>query len=99
MIQVSEPTSTATSQKAPERTRSIRAPETIEAAVQENSRNAAQNTPLTRAQSAFSSAVVVPVSGGPPRWVPISSDQGAAWLVASTSPLPSKMNGPLGKAK
>ena len=43
------------------------APETIEAAVQEKSRNAAQNTPLSRAQSALSAAVAVSVSGGPPR--------------------------------
>ena len=38
------------SQKALERTRSISEPETIDAVVQENSRNAAQNTPLMRAQ-------------------------------------------------
>ena len=99
MIQVKEPTSTAISQKAPERTRSMMAPETIEAAVQENRRKAAQNTPLTRAHSALSAAVVVSVSGGPPRCVPISSDQGSALAVFSTRPLPSKMNGPLGKAK
>ena len=52
MIQVTEPSMTAISQKAPERTRSMIEPETIEAVVQENSRNAAQNTPLSRAQSA-----------------------------------------------
>ena len=99
MIQVKDPTSTAISQNAAERMRSITAPETIEAAVQENRRNAAQNTPLIRAQKALSSAVVVSVKGGPPRWVPISSDQGTAFAVASTSPFPSKMKGPLGKAK
>ncbi len=50
MIQVQEPTRTAMIQKADGRIRSITAPETIEAAVHEKSRNAAQNTPLMRAQ-------------------------------------------------
>ena len=37
-------------QKAPTRARSMMAPEMIEAVVIENSRNAAQNTPLSRCQ-------------------------------------------------
>jgi hypothetical protein len=46
MIQVNEPMTTARIQKALGRIRSITAPDTIEAAVQENSRKAAQNTPF-----------------------------------------------------
>ena len=49
---------TAISQKAPDRTRSMIEPETIEAVVQENSRNAAQNTPLRRAHKAVSASVM-----------------------------------------
>ena len=56
MIQVNEPTRTAMTQKAPGRIRSMTAPETIEAAVHENSRNAAQNTPFRRAQKALPSS-------------------------------------------
>ena len=50
MIQVTEPIMTAMIQNAPERIRSITEPETIEAAVHENSRNAAQNTPVMRSE-------------------------------------------------
>ena len=50
MIQQTEPISTAMNQKAPERMRSMTAPEMIDAVVIENSRNAAQNTPLRRCQ-------------------------------------------------
>ena len=50
MIQVNEPITTARIQKAEGRMRSMVAPETIEAAVHEKSRKAAQNTPLMRAQ-------------------------------------------------
>jgi NitT/TauT family transport system substrate-binding protein len=64
MIQVTEPIMTATIQKAAARIRSITAPETIEAAVQENSKNAAQNTPLIRAQKAVSSALRAAVKKG-----------------------------------
>ena len=60
MTQVKEPTRTAIIQKAPGRIRSITAPETMEAAVQENSRKAAQKTPLIRS----------------PRLVPIEVSQG-----------------------
>ena len=59
MIQVTEPSMTAISQKAPDLTRSMIEPETIEAVVQENSRNAAQNTPLRRAHKAVSASVMV----------------------------------------
>ena len=48
MIHQTEPISTACTQSAEERMRSITAPDTIEAAVQENSRKAAQNTPVIR---------------------------------------------------
>ena len=57
---------TAISQKAPDFTRSMIEPETIEAVVQEKSRNAAQKTPFRRAQSAVSAAVSVPCTGLPP---------------------------------
>ena len=40
MIEVTEPSMTAMSQNAPDFTRSMIQPETIEAVVQENSRNA-----------------------------------------------------------
>jgi hypothetical protein len=53
MIHITEPIRTARIQNAPDRMRSITAPETIEAAVHENSRKAAQNTPLRRAQKAL----------------------------------------------
>ena len=48
MIQKTEPISTACTQSAEDRIRSITAPETIEAAVQVKSRKAAQMTPLMR---------------------------------------------------
>ena len=53
MIQVTEPSMSATSQKAPDFMRSMIEPETIEAVVQEKSRKAAQNTPLSRAQRRY----------------------------------------------
>ena len=58
MIQVNEPITTARIQKAVLRMRSMTAPETIDAAVHENSRKAAQKTPLIRDQKAVSSAVM-----------------------------------------
>jgi hypothetical protein len=48
MIQVTEPIMTAMIQKAPDWMRSMTEPDTIEAAVHENRRNAAQNTPVMR---------------------------------------------------
>ncbi len=87
MIQVTEPTRTARSQKAPERMRSITEPETIEAAVQENSRKAAQKTPLMRAHAALVSGSVASLTDGPPRCVPINSLQGSAFG-ASIRPRP-----------
>ena len=51
-IHMTEPISTAMIQNAPERARSMIAPEMIEAVVIENSRKAPQNTPLRRCQSA-----------------------------------------------
>ena len=56
MIQVNEPITTARIQKAEGRMRSMVAPETIDAAVHENSRKAAQNTPLMRAQKPLPSS-------------------------------------------
>ena len=50
MIHVTEPIITAMIQKAPDRMRSMTAPETIDAAVQENSRKAAQKTPVMRSE-------------------------------------------------
>jgi len=69
MIQNTEPIITACTHRAEERIRSITAPDTIEAAVQENSRNAAQNTPVIRSD----------------RLVPMFCDQGrfaapASWF-------------------
>ncbi len=82
MIQVNDPITTARIQKAEGRMRSMTAPETIEAAVQENSRNAAQNTPLMRAQKPLPSHAVAHgravIAPAPPRWVPISSLHGTA---------------------
>ena len=77
--------------------RSITAPETIEAVVQEKSRNAAQNTPLMRAQKAVSSAVRLSVCTltEPPIWAPISSDHGTANGASMNPP----MSGKWGKAK
>jgi len=97
MIQVTEPIRTASIQKAAGRIRSIVAPETIEAAVQENSRNAAQNTPLSRAQPAFpNTSSAGSFTPGPPRWVPMSSAQGSAFCTLRSPPV---MPGPFGKAK
>ena len=48
MIQANEPITTARIQNAPELIRSITDPETMDAAVQENSKNAAQKTPVIR---------------------------------------------------
>ena len=48
MIQVTEPIITAMIQNAPDLMRSMTAPETIDAAVHENSRKAAQKTPVMR---------------------------------------------------
>ena len=48
MIQNTEPINTASIQNAPELILSITEPDTIDAAVQENSRKAAQNTPVIR---------------------------------------------------
>ena len=60
MIQKTEPITTAMIRNAPVRVRSMTAPEMIEAAVHENSRNAAQKTPVIRS----------------PRLGPISGDHG-----------------------
>ena len=54
---MTEPISTAMIQNAPERARSMIAPDMIEAVVIENRRNAPQNTPLRRCQSRASAAV------------------------------------------
>ncbi len=48
MIQANDPITTARIQNAPELIRSITEPETMDAAVHENSRNAAQKTPVIR---------------------------------------------------
>ena len=96
MTQVTEPTSTARNQKDIERTRSITAPETIEAAVHENSRKAAQKTPLMRAQPMVSSPVSAAVAGLPPMCGPMSSLHGSAQGAATSPPV---MPGPLGRAK
>ncbi len=86
MIQVTEPSMTATSQKAPDLIRSMIEPETIDAVVQENSRNAAQNTPLSRAHKAVSASVRPALTGLPPMCAPISSLQGVAKGAATISP-------------
>jgi hypothetical protein len=86
MIQVTEPSMTAISQKAPDLTRSISAPETIDAVVQENSRNAAQNTPFSRAHRAVSASVRPALTGLPPMCVAINSLQGVANGAATSSP-------------
>ena len=88
MTQNTEPMRMAKIQKAEERMRSMTEPETIEAAVQENSRNAAQNTPLSRAQP--------PGSPAPPICGPISSLQATACGASTRPPM---MPGPFGKAK
>ena len=61
-------------------------PETIEAVVQENSRNAAQNTPLRRAHKAVSASVMSVCTGLPPMCAPISSFHGSATQNASMLP-------------
>ena len=68
--------------------RSITDPETIEAAVHENRRKAAQNTPLIRAQPSGSPA--------PPMWGPMSWLQAVAWGASTSPPV---MPGPLGRAQ
>ena len=71
MIQATDPITTARIQNAPELIRSITEPETIDAAVQENSRKAAQNTPVMRS----------------PAFGPMVSDQGVfAAAVSRSSP-------------
>ena len=85
IIQVTEPNMTAITQKAPDCTRSMSQPETMEAVVQENNRNAAQNTPLSRAHRAVSAAVRPALAGLPPMCVAISSFQGVA-KAATMSP-------------
>jgi hypothetical protein len=87
MIQVTEPSITAMIQKAPERTRSMIEPETIEAVVQENNRKAAQNTPFNRAHSAVSAAVMSLLAGAPPIWAPINSFHGSANGAATSPPV------------
>src|SRR3990172_9011198 len=78
MNHVTLPKSTAMIKNAPVRMRSMQAPETIEAAVQEKRRNAAQNTPLMRDQNWTSPSLK---SSGwvliPPMWAPMSSLQGS----------------------
>ena len=96
MIQVHEPTSTAMIQNEPDRIRSITDPEMIDAAVHENSRKAAQNTPLMRAQPAVSSAVSQACEGAPPICAPISSLSAVAQGASSSGPT---IHGPFGKAK
>ena len=76
--------------------RSIQAPDTIDAAVHENSKNAAQSTPFSLAQLAVSSAVNPADAGTPPICEPISSLQGVAQGASTKSPI---MKGPFGKAE
>ena len=89
MIQNTEPMATARIQNAPERIRSITEPDTMDAAVHEKSRNAAQNTPLMRAHPFSASAA-------PPMCAPITSLQGTAWGASTRPPV---NPGPLGNAK
>ena len=72
MIHQTEPIKTACTHKADERIRSITEPDTIDAAVQENNKNAAQNTPVIRSLA----------------FVPMFSDQGAFALPAAISKPP-----------
>ena len=92
MIHVPEPSMIATSQKAPDFIRSMIEPETIEAAVQEKSRKAAQNTPFSRAQRAVSAGVMSVPTGLPPMCGAISSFHGSAKGAATRPPV---MPGPL----
>ena len=71
MIQNTDPINTAWIQNALERMRSMAPPETMDAAVHENSRNAAQNTPVIRS----------------PRFVAIVGDQGAFAEPSSRPPV------------
>src|SRR4026208_241709 len=88
MIQVTDPSITAISQNAPERTRSISEPDTIDAVVQENSRKAAQNTPLRRAHMAGEFASVSCGSTGLPAICGASSSlQGVANGAETRPPL------------
>ena len=96
MIHQTEPIPTARIQKPVDLMRSITEPETMDAAVQENSRKAAQKTPLIRAQPAVSSPVNASETGAPPMCGPMSSLQGSAQSAVSTPPV---MPGPLGNAK
>ena len=88
MIQNTDPIATARIQNAPERIRSITEPDTMDAAVQENSRKAAQKTPLMRAQAAPSSPA--------PMCAPITSLHGTAWGASTKPPI---IPGPLGNAQ
>ncbi len=96
MIHHTEPMPTARIQKPVDLMRSITEPETMEAAVHENSRNAAQKTPLMRAQPAVSSAVNASVAGAPPMCGPMSSLHATAHGADSRPPV---IPGPFGKAK
>jgi hypothetical protein len=80
---------TAMIQNAPDFTRSMIEPETIEAVVQENSRNAPKKTPLRRAQVNVSVGVRLGSTGLPPMCAPISSFHGSAkWAVTSPPVMP-----------
>ena len=72
MIQATEPITTAKIQNAPELIRSITEPETIEAAVHENNRKAAQKTPVILS----------------PRFGPMVGDQGVFAAAAAVSSPP-----------
>ena len=74
----------------------MHAPDTIDAAVHENNRKAAQKTPLIRAQNMVSSALRLSPAGVPPMWAPINSLQGTAQGASTRPPM---IHGPLGKAK
>ena len=87
MIQVTDPSMTAIIQNAPDFTRSMIEPETIEAVVQENSRKAPQNTPLRRAHRAVSAGVISGLTGLPPMWAPISSFHGSAKCAVTRPPV------------
>src|SRR5262247_1629066 len=96
MIQVTDPSMTAISQNAPDFTRSMIEPETIEAVVQENSRKAPQNTPLRRAHKAVSAGVRSALVGLPPMCAAISSFHGSAKCDVTRPPV---MPGPLTMAE
>lgn len=92
MIQVTEPTRTTTSRNAWVLMRSMTAPETMDAVVHENSRKAAQKTPLMRAQNMVSSGVRLPAwtVTAPPIWGPMSSDHGTAKGASLNPPISGK---------